>query len=165
MSSSNTSPGLLVVAHCYFHSVLPRTFRIQQNEAMPINPATTNAIVLTLTLASPPYGALSNAPFKAPSASPPRSSCLTCCPMLLISSALTGANAGCNVVVSKFEDDSASKASMLIVRQFSARDIFVFGGGVARCGQQACRDPSSLVGRAERGATKIRKALTECLER
>ena len=75
----------------------------------------------TLTAASPPYGAPSNAPLNAPSASPPRSNCLTCCPSVAISFWLTGANAGWRVEVSKLEEDSGSRASMLIVRQLSLR--------------------------------------------
>jgi hypothetical protein len=39
--------------------------------------------------------------------------------MLRTSSALTGAKAGCSVEESKLEEDSGSRASMLMVRQLS----------------------------------------------
>jgi hypothetical protein len=72
---------------------------------------------LTLPFASPPYGAVSNAPRRAPSLSPPRSNCRTCCAIDWTSSVDTGATEGVSEVRSKLAGESGSRASTLIVLQ------------------------------------------------
>lgn len=75
--------------------------------------------VLTLTAASPPYGAFSKAPRRAPSLSPPRSSCLICDERLWTSDAETEATAGASELVEKLAGDSGSRRSMLMVLQLT----------------------------------------------
>jgi len=72
----------------------------------------------TFVLSSPPYGAFSKAPLNAPSASPPLSNCRICPARLCTSAAETGATGGARVDMSKFADDSGSRRSMFMVRQF-----------------------------------------------
>ena len=89
---------------------------------MPCRTSVTVCKCASFTASSPPYGALSSAPRSAPSASPPRRSCRTCWPSVVISAWDTGANGACSVEVSKLVDVSGSRASMFMVRQFSARE-------------------------------------------
>lgn len=80
----------------------------------------------TFTASEAPTGALSHAPLNAPSASPPLKSCLTCPAICLTSASDTSGSALWRVVMSKFWDDSGSRASMLMVRQFSVREAVVW---------------------------------------
>ena len=69
---------------------------------------------------SPPYGAFSSAPLNAPSASPLRSSCLIFKERDWTSAVDTEGSEGAREVMSKLADDSGSRRSIFIVRQFTA---------------------------------------------
>lgn len=73
----------------------------------------------TLPLSSAPYGGFSSAPCKAPSLSPPLISCRIWPASDWTSAVDTGATVGVRVVRSKLAGESGSKASMLMVRQFT----------------------------------------------
>ena len=85
---------------------------------------------LTLAAPSPPYGAFSRAPLSAPSISPPRSSCLTWLPRLWTSAAETEGMDGDKEAVEKFAEDSGSRRSILIVRQFGLAILASSNGAV-----------------------------------
>ena len=74
---------------------------------------------LTFAPASPPYGAFSKAPLKAPSVSPPRNNCLICPERVCTSAAETWGRAGRREDMGKLAEDSGSRRSMFMVRQFA----------------------------------------------
>jgi len=71
----------------------------------------------TFPLSSAPYGGFSKALWRAPSLSPPRSSCRIDWALVWTSAVETGATAGARELRSKLAGLSGSKASMLMVRQ------------------------------------------------
>ena len=75
---------------------------------------------VTFAPLSPPYGAFSSAPLSAPSASPPRSVCFIFEERDWTSAVDTEGNEGAREVMSKLAEDSGSRRSMFMVRQFTA---------------------------------------------
>lgn len=74
---------------------------------------------LTFAPTSPPYGAFSRAPLNAPSVSPPRNNCRIWLESCCTSDAETGATAGRRDAVEKLAEDSGSRRSIFMVRQFA----------------------------------------------
>ena len=109
----------------------------------------------TFPLSSAPYGGFSSAPRRAPSLSPPRSSCRNCWALFWTSAVDTGCTAGARELRSKLAGLSGSKASMLIVRQLMLAMVVVVEFGYA--GYIGCREvPDVVVVELWRGA--IRRA-------
>lgn len=79
----------------------------------------------TFARSFPLYTGISRQPLSAPSASPPRSSCLTCPASERTSASPISGRGGCRVEVSKLTDESSCSASMLMVRQASLSDADV----------------------------------------
>ena len=84
--------------------------------------------IYTFAPLSPPYGAFSSAPLSAPSASPPRRDCFIFEERDWTSAADTGGNEGVRELMSKLADDSGSRRSMFMVRQFTAIVGWADGG-------------------------------------
>ncbi len=76
-------------------------------------------IRLTFAPASPPYGAFSSAPLKAPSLSPPRRSCFIWPERVWTSWAETEGTDGRREELSKLAGESGSRRSIFMVRQFA----------------------------------------------
>jgi hypothetical protein len=119
--SSSWSPGVRVHSRsCECDHISTNTERHRPRCPLPcIDGAYTavGEVAHTLPLSSAPYGGFSSAPCRAPSLSPPRSSCRICWALFWTSSADTGATAGVRELRSKLAGLSGSRASMLIVRQ------------------------------------------------
>jgi hypothetical protein len=79
----------------------------------------------TFARSFPLYTGISRQPLSAPSASPPRSSCLTWPASERTSASPISGRGGCRVEVSKLTDESSCSASMLMVRQASLSDADV----------------------------------------
>jgi len=117
----------------------------------------------TLPLSSAPYGGLSSAPWRAPSLSPPRSSCRICCEVFCTSAVESGATAGVRELRSKLAGLSGSRASILIVRQL----MLAMAEAVRCCWTKAATDGGLVGGCAgglSRGVEASRLALELCGE-
>lgn len=109
----------------------------------------------TFARSLPLYTGISRQPLSAPSASPPRSSCLTCPASARTSASPISGRGGCRVEVSKLTDESSWSASMLMVRQASLSDADVccwMMDMVARRAVMVLRGQRWARGRASRGA-------------
>jgi hypothetical protein len=88
--------------------------------------------IRTFPASSAPYGAVSKAPRRAPSLSPPRSSCLICVTVDCTWEVETGTTDGVSEDKSKLAGESGSSASMLMVRQLMLAMTTSHGGVVSQ---------------------------------